>query len=150
MTKEEIGQILKELRLSCGKTQKEVAELLGRKQQIVGHWETGYSQPDANTLFILCDIYNTTVDAAFGFKKSNTAISKKDLEFIKKFHALDEHGKEMVNIVLEKEHERVTSLKNKVTHIQDARTQYAPADAAHERNGKYTEEDRFNDENMLD
>ena len=56
MTKTEIGSILKELRVSSGKTQKEVAELLGRKQQIVGHWETGYSQPDANTLFTLCDI----------------------------------------------------------------------------------------------
>ena len=56
MTKEEIGAVLKGLRTDSGKTQKEVAEILGRTQQIIGHWETGYSQPDANTLFRLCEI----------------------------------------------------------------------------------------------
>lgn len=107
MTKEEIGQILKELRLSSGKTQKEVAELLGRKQQIVGHWETGYSQPDTNTLFTLCDIYGTTVDAAFGFKKSNITISKKDIEFIQKYQKLDVIGQEHIETILQWEIDRM-------------------------------------------
>ena len=38
MPKEEIGFVLKRLRASCGMTQKEVAEKIGRTQQIVGHW----------------------------------------------------------------------------------------------------------------
>lgn len=72
MDKKEIGSILKGLREKSGKTQKEVAELLGRKQQVVGHWETGYAQPDANTLFLLCKIYDADLNEAFGFgnKKS--------------------------------------------------------------------------------
>ena len=56
MTKEEIGAILKSLRVKSNMTQKEVPEQIGRKQQIIGHWETGYSQPDANTLFELCEL----------------------------------------------------------------------------------------------
>ena len=75
MTREDIGAILKQLRLNCGMTQKEVAEKLGRKQQIVGHWETGCAQPDANTLFTLCEIYGTTVDEAFGFSRKKEALS---------------------------------------------------------------------------
>lgn len=73
MDKKEIGSILKGLREKSGKTQKEVAELLGRKQQVVGHWETGYAQPDANTLFLLCKIYDADLNDAFGFgnKKSS-------------------------------------------------------------------------------
>ena len=67
MTKEEIGKILKQLRIDAGMTQKEVAEALGKSQPLIGHWETGYSQPDANTLFTLCSLYGTTVDKAFGF-----------------------------------------------------------------------------------
>jgi len=106
MTKEQIGSTLKQLRLQTGKTQKEVAELLGRKQQIVGHWETGYAQPDANTLFLLCEIYGTTVDAAFGFNKKDVSVSKNDLVMIEKYHALDEHGKELVDFILNKEHSR--------------------------------------------
>lgn len=74
MTKQEIGAILKELRLNKGMTQQQVADTIGRKQQIIGHWETGYSQPDANTLFELCDLYDVTVDEAFGFKKSDKNI----------------------------------------------------------------------------
>lgn len=70
MTKQEIGQVLRAAREAKGFTQKQVAELLGRKQQIVGHWETGYSQPDANTLFELCDLYELSIDEAFGCKKS--------------------------------------------------------------------------------
>ncbi len=113
MTKEEIGSILKNLRLTCGLTQKEVAKKLGRNQPIVGHWETGYAQPDANTLFMLCDIYGTTVDAAFGFKKKDISISNDDLRLIEMYRDLDSHGKEMIDFTLEKEWER--SIKEKET-----------------------------------
>ncbi|MDC7289899.1 helix-turn-helix domain-containing protein [Blautia schinkii] len=43
MTKKEIGAVLKQLRLSCNMKQKEVADIIGRNQQVVGHWETGVS-----------------------------------------------------------------------------------------------------------
>lgn len=72
MDKKEIGSILKGLREKSGKTQKEVAELLGRKQQVVGHWETGYAQPDANTLFLLCKIYDADLNEAFGFENKKS------------------------------------------------------------------------------
>lgn len=110
MTKEEIGAVLKGLRTDSGKTQKEVAEILGRTQQIIGHWETGYSQPDANTLFRLCEIYGTTVDEAFGFKKEKQLITKNDIHLLRKYHELDLHGREMVDFTLEKEYERSKAL----------------------------------------
>lgn len=113
MTKEEIGEKLKAARLSCGMTQQEVANKIGRKQPIIGHWETGYSQPDANTLFTLCDIFGTTVDEVFGFKKKDIDISKKDIDMIEKYQFLDPHGKDMVDTVLNKEHERCKSVKQK-------------------------------------
>lgn len=69
MTKEEIGFVLKKLRIASGKTQSEVAKRLNRRQQVISHWETGYAQPDANTLFQICAIYGVTVDEAFGFQK---------------------------------------------------------------------------------
>ena len=47
-------------------------------------------------------------------------------------------------------YKRTASDSHKVTHIKDARTQYAPADAARERMGEHSEEDRLNDENMID
>lgn len=73
MTKTDIAQILKTCRINCGLTQKEAASRLGRPQQTLASWETGKSQPDANTLFLLCDVYGVTVDQAFGFSSSGSA-----------------------------------------------------------------------------
>lgn len=69
-TKEEIGQVIKESRLSAGLTQVQVSELLGRPQQTIASWESGKSQPDANTLFVLFQILGRSVDEAFGFPSS--------------------------------------------------------------------------------
>lgn len=112
MTREEIGKVLKSLRIESGKTQKEVAALIGRTQQIVGHWETGYAQPDANTLFTLCNIYGTTVDEAFGFKKENISITKKDIALLEQYHGLDSFGRETVDIALSRETSRVQQISN--------------------------------------
>lgn len=67
MTKQEIGAILFNLREKAGKSREEVSELLGKSVKTIGHWETGYAQPDANTLFLLCTIYNADISEAFGF-----------------------------------------------------------------------------------
>lgn len=119
MTKEEIGTILKEKRISCGMTQKEVADRLGRKQPIIGHWETGYSQPDANTLFTLCDIYGTTVDDVFGFQPKKMNISVESFDLLKKIESLDDRGREHVYTVLDWETSRVDALKK--AHEEKAR-----------------------------
>lgn len=97
MTKEEIGQVLKQLRIASGMTQKEVAQKLGRTQQIVGHWETGYSQPDANTLFTLCDIYGANIDEAFGFRKKYNDITSPEYDMIKKYRRLPDRDRELVD-----------------------------------------------------
>lgn len=71
MTKSEIGAILFNLREKSGKSREEVAELLGKSVKTVGHWETGYAQPDANTLFLLCTIYGADLNTSFGFQTEN-------------------------------------------------------------------------------
>ena len=121
MTKEEIGEKLKAARISCGMTQQEVANKIGRKQPIIGHWETGYSQPDANTLFMLCDIFGTTVDEVFGFNKDRPFISSKDKSLLNKYHSLDLHGQQTVNIVLDRELDRTGQLleaQNRITELE--------------------------------
>lgn len=65
MTKLEIADILKRIRKSTGLTQQQLADKLGKSQQIVGHWETGYSQPDMSTLFELFNMYGISLDETF-------------------------------------------------------------------------------------
>lgn len=106
MTKDEIAAILREIRLEAGFTQKEAAEKIGRKQQTLASWETGQSQPDANTLFVLCSLYGTTVDAAFGFNSAGYKFTKNEIEHIKKYRSLDAHGKKNIDTLLDSECER--------------------------------------------
>lgn len=72
MTKAEIAAILKNCRITAGFTQSEAATKIGRPQQTLASWETGKSQPDANTLFLLCDLYGVSVDRAFGYSSEGT------------------------------------------------------------------------------
>lgn len=74
-SKKEIGLVIKEYRERAGLTQDGLAKLVGKKQQTVASWECGQGQPDANMLFTLFDIFGTSIDCAFGFKK--TAPAKK-------------------------------------------------------------------------
>lgn len=96
---------MKSARLAAGFTQAQVGTLLNRKPQVVGHWETGYAQPDANTLFELCDIYGISIDEAFGKKGNQEALSPEALEFARRFDKLDAHGKRVVSAVLDIESE---------------------------------------------
>lgn len=113
MTKEDIGAVLRQLRSRAGMTQKEVAEKMGRKQQAVGHWETGYSQPDANTLFALCDLYGVSVDEAFGFQKNGITVY--ELRFLEKYRSLSPAARSHVDAVLQWELEHAEAIKKALT-----------------------------------
>lgn len=110
MTKKEIAAILKKCRLDAGFTQKEAAGRLGRPQQTLASWETGQSQPDANTLFALCDLYGISVNEAFGYPSAQPptgtvfSVSEDEIDIIKKYRALDERGKSAVMAVLDHEY----------------------------------------------
>lgn len=156
MTKEQIGSVLKELRISCGLTQKEAAEKLGKKQQTIASWEIGQSQPDANTLFFICSIYGTTVDEAFGFTKNTNNFSPEDILLIKKYHSLDERGRNIVDIVLDKEHSYSKAEKEKeqtqpvpVSIAPETEPEHLMVNAAHEIEGA-TEEEKARVDAMMD
>lgn len=109
MTKEEIGAVLKSARERRGLTQLQVAETLGKRQQTIGNWETGYAQPDANTLFALCDLYNISIDDAFGGGRH--VVSSSEKEHLEKYRTLDDHGKRVVDFLLNEEAARVAASK---------------------------------------
>lgn len=100
MTKEEIGRILQNLRKQAGLTQKQVGEMLGRKQQVIGHWETGYSQPDADTLFELCRIYGVSVNKAFGFPEFDPVLDSFHKQLIEAYDAANEITQQNVCLLL--------------------------------------------------
>lgn len=69
-----IGNRIKEKRISIGKTQEELGQLVHVKKQTISKWENGINVPDADTLKILSDILDCTVDYLVG--KTDNSNSK--------------------------------------------------------------------------
>ena len=115
MTKEDIAVVLKKIRQDAGYTQKEIAEKLGKKQQTIASWETGQSQPDANTLFFICSVCGTTVDEAFGFNKKYNDVTSSEYDHIKKYRRLPDRDRELVDQHME----RALEVQETVDHLQE-------------------------------
>lgn len=152
---------LREGRLNMNLKQSDVTKLTGIKNTTLSNYENGITEPDIDTFLQLCELYGLDyaeiLGEAYGLGVvgSDFNIRPSEIDLIEMYRELDEHGRKMVNFTLLEEHGRVLefgklSKSNKVTHIEDARTQYASTDAAHERTGEHSEEDRLNDENMID
>lgn len=66
--KNEIGKNIKSLRILYGKTQSELAEMLGGKKSLVSNYENGYSTPDIFMLIKIADIFDVSLDELVGRK----------------------------------------------------------------------------------
>lgn len=65
-----IGKTLKELRKNLGLTQQKVADTLNISRVNYTRYETDVSCPDYDTLLLLADFYDVSLDYIFGRKQS--------------------------------------------------------------------------------
>lgn len=61
-----LGDIIAELRKDKGYTQKELSELLSVSVSTVSNYEKSVHYPDVDTLLLLADIFNVSVDYLLG------------------------------------------------------------------------------------
>ena len=121
------SETLKELRQAAGYTQKQVYEMIGVPQSTFSSWETGKAEPSADIMLRLCDIYGVTdILAAFGYDGYNAdgsiRLDLHECTMIEKYRDLDDHGKEMVDIVLEKEYVRSIEYHGQLLNAANQRT----------------------------
>ncbi|MCC8085464.1 MAG: helix-turn-helix transcriptional regulator, partial [Clostridium sp.] len=109
---------LRDGRLRKGLKQSEVAEMIGVKGGTLSNYENGISEPDIDTFASLCEIYD--LDYAFvlgeayglGVQGSDFSIKPSEIEYIKKYRDLDDHGRETVDIILDRESERTATIRD--------------------------------------
>lgn len=70
--------------------------------------------PTLNTVEALCKALECSLNEAVGYVEQNT-VTLKEMAHIKKYRALDEYGKETVDIILNREHERILSYEAEET-----------------------------------
>ncbi len=61
-----IGNRIRELRIKCNLTQKQLSEKVNKSESSVRMWELGYSEPDIDTLDILSNIFFVSIDYLLG------------------------------------------------------------------------------------
>lgn len=117
-----VSSLIKSKRKELDYSVKDVVSKLSKRgidvsEKTVYGWESGHRQPDADTFLILCDIYQiANLSDEISSSKESEIISTNEQKVIKKYRALDEHGKMLVDNVLDLEYKRVTSHKsNEVT-----------------------------------
>lgn len=109
---------LKEARLNKGLTQNEVAEALNVTNAAVSNYEKGYREP--TMLYISKIMELLDVDANYLFQdgidlKESESYSFKEQDIIKKYRAIDTHGKKNVNNILDNEYDRCNSVEDETT-----------------------------------
>lgn len=110
-----IGKRIKEARTELNMTQEDLAKLLGVTKGAVANYENETSHPKEPIMYKMFDALH--VDANYLFQDVvNIPVHKNDVtlsEFnhIKKYRDLDEHGRDMVDTVLEKEHSRCAEVR---------------------------------------
>ena len=125
-----VGSRIKEARIACGFTQEKLAELLSISKGTIGNYESDTAYPRTEILYRLCSVLNC--DANFIYQDditvtSNFPIAYPEIEFLKKYRSLDDHGMRIVNLVLNEEVSRISS--------ESTSTMAEQADIARDRYG---------------
>jgi transcriptional regulator with XRE-family HTH domain len=104
---ENIAKVLKEYRKKNNLTVKEAAALLSQRsvfcaEKTLYGYESGHSQPDADTFLILCDIYNIDdILGAFGYVERSTIQPTKFEQRIIEYYRLHPEYQDAINKLLD-------------------------------------------------
>ena len=103
-----IGEQIKKYRNIKGMTQQDIADALGESSgRVIYNWEKGIGRPDCDKLAKLCDLLGVSADELIGCKSMAQRPTATEWKTLQKYRALDEHGKEVVDYLIDSEYKRV-------------------------------------------
>lgn len=101
---------LKAARTAAGRTQADLASALGVDKTTYCGYETGRRQPDINKLRQLIAVLDISADQLLG-TEGYGSVTPEELERLRMYRLLDVHGRELVDMILDKEYDRMTRPK---------------------------------------
>ena len=102
-----LGERIRSARKLKRMTQRELASKIGAAHNSVSDWENNKNKPDPDTIELICGVLDITPNYILG--SSEDALSPSEKALINKYRALDSHGKEAVDTILQLEYDRVTA-----------------------------------------
>lgn len=109
------SSIMKSLRESQNLSQEKLADILNVAQQTVGKWERGITVPRQPMLIKIAKYFHVSTDYILGRTDNPDAspapstatappITPQDRELLRKYHELDQRGRQSVLDTIEREH----------------------------------------------
>lgn len=113
-----IGDRIRELRDLRNMTQQQLADGMGESSgRVIYNWEKGISRPDSDKIVKLCSVLRVSADELLGCKSESPKPTVAEWNKIVQYRALDDHGKEVVDAVLDLEHARCLETKRQKTRM---------------------------------
>jgi len=114
-----LGEKIRKYRDQLGLRQQDIADQLGESSgRVIYNWEKGIAKPECSKIPKLCEILHVSADELLGCKTMEEKPTSSEWASIKKYRALDERGKNVVDNVLNTEYEIVcSSIKKKKARI---------------------------------
>ena len=109
-----ISDKLKEIRENRGMNKKDFASYLGVKYTTYNGYETGSREPASDFLILFSKKLDVSIDYLMGLTDEKDILHSYQLKsieyaYIKKYRALDEHGKSIIDFLLDAEYKRSIS-----------------------------------------
>ena len=108
------ADVLKYLRKRAGWRQEDLAAKIGQSRGSISMYESGKREPDFDTLEAIADTFNVSMSVLLG--KEECENIRPPVEYLtelqKKYNALDDHGRRVVDLVLAAEYDRCAENDN--------------------------------------
>lgn len=118
--KKNISKNITKYRENAGFSQRELAQQLGITPSRISNWEQGANCPTIDILFEVCKALHVSINDIYGvYPDSEMMLSYSEQQHIQKYRSLDDHGKETVDLVLERETIRSKELQKKEARIRE-------------------------------
>ena len=106
------GSRLRERREALGMKQNELGRLLGVTGSAIGNYENAVSSPKAEVLYRAFDVLQCDANYLFQDEMHRSpadGVSPAELDMLQKYRALDGHGRELIDTILDMEHSRLAA-----------------------------------------
>lgn len=118
--KKNISKNITKYRERAGLSQRELAQQLGITPSRISNWEQGANCPTIDILFEVCKALGVSINDIYGvYPDSEMMLSYSEQQHIQKYRSLDDHGRETVDIALERETMRLHELQKKEARIRE-------------------------------
>jgi SOS-response transcriptional repressor LexA len=119
-----IAERLRALRREKGLSKRDLVSKLPLNYSTYANYESGFREPNSEVLQLLARHYSVSIDYLLGVSENRkkadeiAILNEDENSHIMKYRRLDTHGREVVDIVLEKEVERLNVLSSRFEPVK--------------------------------